>query len=213
MPSIVQSKKIVIIPKVTGLPIEDGSKIIKEAGLQYQIAGEQFSYDYPTGTIIKQTPEAFSKVKIGRRIYLTISKGREVAIVPYLIGQNYQKAVFMLMERGFILGDTTYEHSELYEKDTIIAQSKRAGSTAFYGDTIDLVISLGSISSVEMPQLIGKSIEEAEELLHTHGLIIGATHYIKNDGTYLPHTVINQTPKANEIVRKGSEVYLIVVGK
>lgn len=213
MPSVVQSKKIIKIPKVTGLPIEVAKKIIKDAELQYQIAGEQFSYEYPPGTVIKQTPEPFSKVKVGRRVYLTISRGKEAVIVPYLIGQNFQKALFMLMERGLVLGDTTYEHSELYEKDTIIAQSKRAGSNAFYGDTIDLVISLGSISSVEMPQLIGKSIEEAEELVHSLGLIIGATHYIKNDGTYLPHTVINQTPKANEFVKKGSEVYLIVVGR
>jgi serine/threonine-protein kinase len=119
----------------------------------------------------------------------------------------------MLMERGLVLGDTSYVFSELYQKDTVIAQSKRAGSTAYYGDSIDLVISLGSEESVEMPQLIGKSLDDAEELVESLGLILAVTHYIKNDGTYLPNTVINQSPKSNESIRKGSEVHLIIVGR
>ncbi len=213
MPSIVQSKEIVKIPKVTGIPFAEAEKMVKQAGLQYQIAGEQFSYDYPPGTVLKQIPEPFIKVKIERRVYLIISRGKELVIVPYLIGQNFQKAQFMLMERGLILRDTTYINSEIYEKDTVISQSLRAGSTAYYGDSIDIVISLGSVSSIEMPQLIGKSVEEAESIVHSLGLIVGATHYLKNDGTYLPHTVINQTPKANDIIKKGSEVYLIVIGR
>lgn len=210
-PAIILDKEVVSIPEITGMKADQGIKVLEGKGLSYHIAGEQYNPKFPSGTIIRQVPESGSRVKIGRRIYLTISKGKETVPVPYLIGKTLHNANLLLMQKGLVLGDTVWENSDYYMRDTVISQSIRAGQNASYGDTIDVVVSLGSANQIEMPQLIGKSLPEAEKLLADLGLKLGNIEYIKNDGTYLANTIINQFPKYQEMVMQQAEVVLIVI--
>lgn len=211
MPAIVHDRKTVRIPKITGIPIDKAKILLRNNGLDYYVASEQFNGKFPVGTVLKQSPDPFAKVKVGRRVYVTLSKGRENVIVPYLTGKSLRAANTLLTQRGLFLGDTLYEFSELYQSDTIIAQSIRAGQAAFFGDSIDVVLSKGSENQVLVPKFIGLSLSEAENAIFQNGLKLGTINYFNNDGTYLPNTVIDQSPITGDKVPANTTINLIIV--
>jgi len=62
-------------------------------------------------------------VKHGRRVYLTLSGGEVMAIVPQLRGRSMRDAKFALERYGLQLGSISFEPSTLYPENTIVAQS------------------------------------------------------------------------------------------
>jgi serine/threonine-protein kinase len=213
MPFMILNKETTKVPKVLSLPLSKARDILDKSDLTFHIAAEQFSQEYPAGTVLRQSPEPYSEVKSGRRIYLTLSKGKESVSVPYIVGKTIRGASVLLAQRGLVLGDTLYEYSDVFQRDTVVRQSKPHGYNAYYGDTIDIIVSMGSQNQVEVPQLIGRSLDEAEAILQQAGLVVGSINYIENDGTFLTNTIINQSPKHQDMVPQFSEIHLIVVGK
>jgi serine/threonine-protein kinase len=209
IPSFIHDKKIVKIPKLIGKTIEEARFELEANNLSFQISSEQYTQKYEPEIIINQNPKPYSKVKEGRRIYLTVSKGQVKTAVPYLVGKTLRTAYLLLSEKGLSIGDTLYEFSELYMRDTIISQSIKAGEPAPVGSFIDIVVSKGSMYQVEVPQLIGKNIHDAESLILRFGLIVGNISSIR-DNTYISNTVIDQNPKAGIQVQQGTQIHLLI---
>jgi hypothetical protein len=209
LPNMIKERETVEMPKLIGVNIEEAKKMLADRGLQITKIDHQFSITQKEDNVINQTPKPGQMVKVDRNITLIVSKGEEKVKMPYLIGQPLRLAKVELMNKGLKPGETSYEFSTLYGNDTIVEQSIKPDDMVAYGSEIDFVISKGSENQVKVPQLINITLEEAKEMLVESGLVLGDIKIIINE-TFLPNTVINQSPSAGELAEQGSTVTITI---
>lgn len=210
MPLYTKHGREIHMPDVTNLPLEKAEKVLKESGFKPILDTLLYSMTYPKGYVISQNPEADAIVKSGRRTYLTVSKGEKWVRVPKLVGGSERDAILKLQQYELVPGERYYEFSSFYPKGVVSNQSIPAGDSVSVGDTVDIQISLGTIpENLTVPNLIGKSYEEAKKILLENGFMIGVVTYQTNNNL-LPNTVIQQIPPAETIVEVGREVDLIL---
>ena len=209
MPFLIHDKDTVKVPNFVGKELAEAEKMISANKLNIAKVIEQYSDKNQSGIVLNQSPKAGSEVKSGRTIYLSVSKGQETVIVPYMIGQPLRAARVNMKNKGLQIGNITYSSSDIYGTDTIISQAVLSGKNVPFGSSIDLVVSRGAEAQVKVPNLIGKRSDEAESILKESGLILGSQSPQKSD-TYLPNTIINQSPESGELVAKGSKVNIVI---
>lgn len=209
MPAVINSGSKVKVPYLIGKKLELAQKELEKNDLDWKVIKETYSDKFPVGTIIAQIPSPNLTIKSNRPILLTVSKGQEKVPVPYLIGSNVRSARLALMQRGLELGDISYEFNESFPKETICRQLISAGSLVPYGSKIDLVISKGPENQNVVPSLIGYSFDEVKSVISESGFVLGNVQY-KVSETYLPNTVIDQFPKAGEMVAPGTPINVTI---
>ena len=79
------------------------------------------------------------------------------------------------------------------------------------GTTVGVTVSSGSLTkTIDVPDLTGKSLLEAEKLIEQHGLKLGNITFQIN-AELLPNTVVEQLPSAGVAVDSGKTIDLFVV--
>jgi eukaryotic-like serine/threonine-protein kinase len=210
MPFYVQKGKITKVPDVIGLSLEEAKQKIKEAGLDPKEAEYKSDKRFKIGTVTMQNPVADSEVKRNRGVYLTISGGEELVEVPNLKGKSVREAVFNLEKNNLKLGTILYEPSEEVFANTIIRQEVLPGAKIRSGNIINVTVSQGRSTDVHpVPDISLKTLNEAEKILTNSGFRIGKTTYQTNNDI-LPNTIIEQTPRAGELLQFGQTIDLII---
>lgn len=213
MPLYVQKTKIIRVPNVIGLPVEEARIKLIQTGLKPKEADYKVDARYKEGTIITQNPQPESEVKLGRGVYLTISSGEERIIVPNLRGKSLRDATFSLERHRLKMGNIRYETSDDIFPNTIISQVPSAYSNVKVGTSIDVVVSMGSSSgTAPVPDLSLKTLTEAEKIVNSSGFRLGKISY-EVDTNYLPNTILEQRPAAGEIIQLGQEIDIIIAKK
>ncbi len=100
MPRYVQQGKTTKVPNVIGKPLDQAFKLLSDAGLVGKKAETRTDKQYPEGTVVVQNPPADAEVKFGRGIYLTVSGGEPLVVVPGLRGLSLRAATFSLEKSG-----------------------------------------------------------------------------------------------------------------
>ncbi len=197
------------VPKVVGMNETNATKTLKDSDLVPVISDTTFDENYPRGTIIYQRPNADDIVKVGRRIYLFISGGEPVVTVPQLKGKSLRDARFALERLGLYLGHIDSVSSDS-PKDMIFDQQYAVGTPLKKGDSVGVSYSIGSVAgSVMVPNLIGKSLNEAEQVLADSSLKVGKINY-QRSFSLLPNTVLDQYPSKGSKLNPGDAVDLFV---
>lgn len=101
------------------------------------------------------------------------------------------------------------EYSADIEKNHIIYQTPAAGTNAKEGDIITIVLSKGPNQSL-VPNIVGMSLPEAENVLKENKLLLGNIKREYSD-TFEKGIVIDQSPESgNEIGSEGSKVDVVI---
>ena len=202
----VPSEQFATVPDVEGLTLKVAKHKLFEAGLQVEISEEVYSVDVPEGRVVQQSERPGKKVNPNSYIYLTISKGIEKASVPRLINLELEEAKALIEEKGFTLGTVTKENSKL-PKGTVISQNPEPYENKPLSSKIDLVISEGEkVEKTEVPNLYGQDEATALNTLNARNLIPGSINKVFSEEPI--GTVVYQSIKAGEMVKKGSAVDL-----
>jgi beta-lactam-binding protein with PASTA domain len=75
MPRVVKYGQEVEVPDVTEISLEEATNILQTRGLILSVERWQQTEQLLAGQIIFQRPDPFSQVKVGRHIYVVVSKG------------------------------------------------------------------------------------------------------------------------------------------
>lgn len=209
IPSLIKDKNIVTVPDLTGKSLTLAEKTLSELGLKVGTIVQQYHDKYSEGTVFNQTPKAGAEVKSGRTIFLTVSKGKELVKIPHLIGQSLRTARISLANLGLEIGQITYDFSNTFGVDTVMGQSFASGREMHYGSTIDLIISKGPENLIKVPNLIGMTYEDAENLIIDSGLSLGEIMH-QNHETYLPNTVVSQNPSPGILLPAEGKITLVI---
>ncbi|MGE5400810.1 MAG: PASTA domain-containing protein [Ignavibacteriales bacterium] len=207
MPWYVSASEVKV-PQVVGMSEQEAEKLISDADLEPVKGGERFNEKYPKGSIIFQKPAAGSTVKEGRRVFLFISSGIPLVKVPSLKGKYLRDAKMTLDRMELALGDTTKAESQS-PANVIIDQQYYEGTQVQKGTKINVTISAGQNVGVKIPDLLGKSLTDAEALLKSLNLNVGKVNY-QPSFSLLPNTVIDQYPSKDNLVQEGASIDLFV---
>ncbi len=197
------------VPKVLGMKESDAVNVLKDSNLTPVISDTTFDERFPRGSIIYQRPNAGETVKKGRNIYLFISGGEPVVSVPSLKGKSIIDARFALERIGLNLGRIDSITSD-YPQNVIFDQQFAVGTPLKKGDSVGVSLSIGqSIGSITVPNLIGKSLADAEKILADSTLKVGKINY-QQSVSLLPNTVLDQYPSQGNKANPGDAIDLFV---
>jgi len=167
------------VPAVTGKTIMDAEKLLDTKGFEVIVQDSMYYDSLPPGMILKQVPEADEVVKINRTVYVTINRFVPPDVeMPNLRGYSFRNAELVLRNLGLKIGDTTYKAD--FAKNSVLEQLYNGnpiepGTKLRMGSKISLVLGSGVGNDyIAVPDLIGRTYEEARALLDAQGLIMGA---------------------------------------
>ncbi|MDR3294645.1 MAG: PASTA domain-containing protein [Clostridiales Family XIII bacterium] len=134
--------------------------------------------------------------------------------VPHLEGYTEEEATEMLEELGLKLAVREIVSSYEVEEGKIVSQDRPAESQLKEGTTVRVNISRGAPledtqpDEVRIPNVVGRTLEEATHILNTYGYQEGAVSHAENS---LPKgLVVSQNPDANTDAEEGTKVSLTV---
>ena len=131
--------------------------------------------------------------------------------VPSVVGQTVDEATAAIEEAGFELGKVEESFDDKVESGKVISQDPKGDSKQAKGTKVNLTVSKGT-QEITVPDLTGKTAEEAQKALTVSGLKYakGAAEY--SDSVEKDH-VVRQDIAAGETVAKDTVVtYYLSLG-
>lgn len=212
LPIYTRHGQAIQVPNLVNYFYEDARDHLKRLDLQIIEDAKKFdpTNAFPIGTIMAQNPRAGSTVKKGRRIYVVVSKGEPLIEMPDLLGRSERNAIFMIKNMGLELRNVSYEYSGIYHDGVVSGQSVPPGSEVKYTTAIDIVVSLGRLpDQFIVPNVIGRSLTEAQKIISQAGLTVGIITY-RYTSDLLPETVVQQSIEPDQQVNRGDALNLVI---
>lgn len=203
------------VPEITGMYLEEARTNVESTGLAMEIIDSTYSKKVPLGTIVEQNPPAYSHAKRGRLVYVIINAQHVRQIpLPELHDISYRQAEATLKSLGINVSGYAYEPSEY--KDLILdvrqnGKSVAPGERVDEGSSVELVVGRGKgTERIAVPNLCGRSLQEARSLLLSKYLTLGIYEYDvePTEETESLYMVYKQEPAAGSIILEGTRVDL-----
>ena len=210
MPLVIRHGSEFPLMDITGKSQAEATSILDEVGLGIEISAQEFRSDKPAGTVISQYPAPGIKVKSGRTVKVSISSGAKDIIIPALAGFTIRQAKLNIEASGLILGDIAWTYSDSLPESVVVFSYPSAGANIPVGSAVNLMVNRGQLQgTILMPDLVGKTLDEARKIIDDVRLKLGQVRYKKNPN-FLPETVLEQSVEADIELETGDEIDLVV---
>ncbi len=219
LPWITHHGESITVPDLRNMTVEEVKKALSERELDFVI-GDSIDKGAKPLTVIQQKPAPNSKVKLNRKIYLTIQRaGRELVKVPEIIGGSLKNAENQLRLRELRIGNRTFVDDPaaglvlaiIIDGQQYEAEDLKNGVKVPRGTVIDIIAGNGlDGGQMNVPNLIGMPFDEAEFYIVGVGLVLGNVEY--RFGTQPKGVVIGQRPypRKDAQIKVGQTVDLIL---
>lgn len=202
------------VPDLKGMAEHDASELLSTKKLGYEIIDSTYARGFKPGTIVEQVPKAGSKVKEGRRLYLTVQarEAKKVSL-PEVREGSARQAEATLNSIGIKVAHLEYIPStqagnviEVKYHDKIVSPGYRIVE----GSEVTLVIGRGLTNEeAVVPSFRGLRLETAKNAAHEGNLNIGAVSYdadVTTDFQKESAFVYKQFPITGKTVPAGTRV-------
>ena len=132
--------------------------------------------------------------------------GAKDVVVPRVIGDTQTEAQTKLDDAGLDV-DVKTQPDASNEPGRVLGQDPESGTRVKKGSTVTITVS-GGAEQVDVPDVVGKQVNEARSILTEAGFRVETRD--KSDDRARQGQVLEQLPKANEKLGKGSVVTLTV---
>lgn len=192
------------IPDVIGMSEDEALAELKNSNLVASIdENTPWSEETEKGSVVSIDPEPGTDVTRKEEITITLSGGRKPIDVPVAINKTRDEAIAELEESGLKV-EINEEYSESLAEGHVLSQDPESG-TLHKGDTVTLTISKGP-ENIEVPNVLGHQVEEAQKELEEAGFSVKTRQM--NDWWVWGNRVSDQSPRAGDQAKKGSEVVI-----
>lgn len=203
------------VPDFVGVTMEEAQRYAKKDRLRLEINDSLYIPSFPPGVILEQKPEAGTKVKSGRRIFVTTNSFRQkMADVPYVTGYSLRQARNILQKSGFEIERLIYVDD--IATNNILRQQIRGQEVvpqrpvqAELGSGVVLTVGRSDRNeATPVPRVVGLTLRDAKGRIWESGLNFGRSVADDNIDARNIHNarVYRQSPEQGRYIGLGSEV-------
>ena len=195
--------KYIQVPNFNNMLIYQLDSVAQANDIRVVIIDSIFDRSKEKGIVVSQDPEPFTDVKRNRKIYLTINslQSRKVTF-PDIYDLSLRQAIRKLEKNGLEVGKLEYRADIATNKVLnykINGIKIEIGQELYIGTIIDLVVGKGlSKQSVIIPNLIGLTRMEANIILKSTSLNIGAEIFKSSVEDSSSAVIYKQFPRGND---------------
>lgn len=170
----------------TGMHISDASSKGKIKGFRFEVIDSAWRQGDPSGLIINQTPKPLSRVKEGRKIYVTVTGEPKSVFLPLFEESSYDFEQYSrrleirhgikvkVKERVYDRKQAENSIIHLFYKDKKVTDKDvKKGFKVQEGSTIEFVITERRTSSIDVPDLVCMDYDAANFLISSYNLNMG----------------------------------------
>lgn len=210
--------KTIAVPNLTGLTVDEVEDVVTSRKLNFVVIDSVFADDMPRGTVVKQNPKPNSKVKVKRKIFVTMNAvNPEKVMMPNLVSLSNRQAILALENAGLAVGEISYKPD--FAVNSVLQQNLNGsvieeGTLVEKGTPIDLVLGMGlSNETTTVPDLVGLDLDSAKVVITGRFLNFGLATFdgsVENEEDSLAAFVYRQNPEYDgySSINKGSEVFV-----
>jgi len=211
LPNTTNHGEAITVPSIEGMQVNKLEDFLVKRNLRYEVNDSAYSAEQPPNTVLKQFPQAGSRVKEGRKIFISVNRRTPPTVpVPALVDGSVVNADAVLRSNELKRGNIELVPGPF----NIVKEMKYRGTRIEAGDqvpkgaTIDLVVmdGGGATGDLRSPDYTGETLEDAKVLIFGYNLNLGDVHLVGD--TTGGGVVIKQKPAANENIKVGDIVEL-----
>ena len=197
---------LVEIPDLTGSEQAQALEDLQSLGFKVGIENAADS-SVPAGSVIRTQPPSNTIINPESLVTIIVSVGPEAFPIPYVLDIETERAIYVVEESGFILGQLLEVNDNNIPRGFVISQNPVAGTKMSPGSSVDLVVSKGP-SLIEISDLSRKSPEDAVQILETLGFKYELVEEYSED---IEIGLVSGTlPEAGEIVTPDQIIQVVV---
>ena len=197
------------VPPLTGRTVAEAGPLLTQRGLVLGAQTEQNTSDAAqVGKILSSSPAAGENVPAGTAVAVVVGKQQSTAAVPNVVGRNADDAERQLEQAGFQVRRTDVDAGG--NEGDVTGTDPAAGAQVAPGSTVTLQVTTGDGSELEMPDVTGDRLRDAQRKLEQRGIgdvsVTSRTTGDEDDDG----RVLSQSPSAGSGVSPGDPVTLVV---
>lgn len=176
------------------------------------IAEYEKSDQYDPGTVIRQSPEAGSKVMEGSKVTLVVASSDKDIAMPNVYGLTLELAQQTLQLEGLQSFKTMNIASENVEEGKVIYTDPKAATIVSAEQEITIYVSSGPsttvIETITVPDVLGLSQSGARAFLEKYGFT--NISFVTQDDAIKKGVVISQSPAAGSQAKANDSIKVII---
>ena len=209
-----------VIPALRGLTLDEAREVLEQEGLIpvhldsiYNRSGKPFE-------VVEQVPPPDSKIKTGRRVYLTTYRSTPpFELIGISKGQDPGIARIILENKGFVVEESLEPNIALVGRvirlESASGRVLKPSERLPKGTKVRIISGTTTRELVGIPNLTGKTLAEARSILTEAKLSLGLVEYaesVEDAGDSLRATVLEQhlAPSQELVVPAGTELDLFL---
>ncbi len=199
------------VPNVVNMTIHQAIKVLDDSGLEYEV--DSFKYDpkFRPFQVLAVFPAPGANVKNGRVINVKVNPRTWAKVgIPDIIDRYKGLAFNQLNLVGLKVGDTLYEPS--IQRDAVLrilynGTSVKPGTQIPRFSSVDLVIGSGPLRNVAIPNLVGRTVQEARKIIAQALFEVGIVDH-EDGGKDESDIIYYQDPEFGSLRDQGMQIDL-----
>ncbi|MFE1776349.1 Stk1 family PASTA domain-containing Ser/Thr kinase [Streptomyces sp. NPDC059008] len=204
--TVSRGPEIVTIPDLSGTPVADAKRKLRDLGLIPSTVTRDFDKDVAPGSVIRTDPAAGTKRRPDTAVALTVSRGAQVD-VPGVIGSDRAEAEATLRAAGLRVRIAEERVFSPQDKGAVARQTPNPGEPLGKGETVTLTLSKGP-EMIAVPDVTGMSEADAKKELTSHGFRVE----VKKPFLFPQDEVDTQSVEPGEKAPKGGTITIKLKG-
>ncbi|MCK4577179.1 MAG: PASTA domain-containing protein [Candidatus Marinimicrobia bacterium] len=201
LPIYVRQGQVSYLPNVVGLSYGAALKSLRKAGFRASRSHVARTHEYPPNQVFEMYPKAYSRVKKGRIIQLTVTEEEKMVEIPALVNKTLRAAEIEIARAGLLIDTVMTTYSDNFAAGVVTWQSPKGGNLLRRGSGMSLMVSKGEPPvSYYVPSVLGKSYQNARREILDAGLDIGSIRYIYAPNL-LPNTIVDQSIAGGTVLK------------
>ena len=198
------------VPNVVGLHFAEAERELADAGFDHTSVEFSERDDVNENIVFQQNPRAGLLLaepnNLDNPVTLFAAAPRSLVALPNVVGRTYEEAEEVLVTAGFSVERIDVRNDNL-AVGLVTEQSIPSTEQRPAGTVVTLTVSAGR-GEVEVPRLIGQSVDDARVTLARLGLVDRVEREFSTE--FSAETVIRSSPEAGAAVERGSVITLVV---
>jgi eukaryotic-like serine/threonine-protein kinase len=199
----------VAMPDVVGMKAISAQQALRGRGIGMRVEDRVYN-SLGVDSVVRQSPPANMRVKIGQYAHVVLSLGPQRAMIPKLQETSLRVARIELLRSGLQVGEISSTYLPGWGNDQVLQQDPLPGTTDSLSSHVNFLVSLGARPpAYVMPDLVGLPFPDAEAKLKSAGLKLSKFTPSSVQGVARGR-VVGQTPSRGQRVDTNSIIELQV---